>query len=82
MLKYKIQIDVECVDSELPVKRSFVVECLHDGRDEQASEFWRLGQDVADAIVAVSAIISPPYADFLVGVEDGLLDKSSVWKDE
>jgi hypothetical protein len=83
MIKYKISIEIENTDSEgmhpAPRKIQYVYDGCWDKNSGSASIFWCLGQDIADAIDAVSNILYPPFEDFIEGVRDGLIDKSDVW---
>ena len=86
MIKYKIRIDVEST-GEYPDearKRTIEIESVYDESEEDShcSFFWCFGEDMADAVDAISNIMPPQYDDFISGVKDGLLDKSPVWGSE
>ena len=88
MIKYKIRIDVEST-GEYPDearKRTIEIESVYNDESEEDSHyssfFWCFGEDMADAVDAISNIVPPQYDDFITGVKDGLLDKSPVWESE
>ena len=87
MIKYKITLEVESSEeSEYypePQKRRIEIESSFDtGYEESTSFFWVFGEDMADAVDAISNILPPQYGDFLEGLKDGLLEKSTVWECE
>ena len=79
MIKYKIVLEVETEDEELR-HRKVELYGSHDNKNKNlASFFWCFGEVMSDAVEVISKIVPPDYEDFLLGLEDGLLQKSCVW---